>query len=80
VPDEKWGEMVAAYVVSRNAALTASDLNKYCLSHPMLARYKRPRLYRFVADLPVKANGEKDRSRAKAEAARDLSAGLFRRP
>lgn len=56
VPDETWGEMVAAAVVADDA-VTAEDLEAYCVDHDELADFKRPRQYRFVDELPRSATG-----------------------
>ena len=58
VPDEHWGEIVVAYVVPAEEGLTAAECDKHCLAHPMLANYKRPRGYKFVAALPRTATGK----------------------
>jgi len=56
-PDAEWGETVIAFVVARaNAAVTADSLDAVCLAH--LARFKRPRQYRFVDTLPKNAYGK----------------------
>jgi len=88
VPDEEWGELVAAYVVRRPGGLPDDDaaavaeLDEFLARHPLLARYKRPRLYRFVAadGIPFNATGKKVHYVKKEEAARDHAAGLFHRP
>lgn len=59
LPDPRWGEVVVAVVVKADPALTASDCDKHCVAHPMLADYKRPRAYRFVDQLPRTATGKK---------------------
>lgn len=59
VPDAKRGEIVTAYVVPKEDALTAAQLDAYCKQSPLLANYKRPRLYRFVETLPRNATGKK---------------------
>jgi acyl-CoA synthetase (AMP-forming)/AMP-acid ligase II len=79
VPDERWGEIVLAYVVRRDPALGAKALNKHCMEHPMLARYKRPRYYRFVDSLPALSAGKQARRQIREQAARDFSAGLMER-
>ncbi len=57
VPDEKWGETVAAVVaVAPGTALTGEDLAAHC--RIQLADYKRPRIYKFVEFLPKSAAGE----------------------
>ena len=48
-PDPEWGETVVAYVVT-TAAVASAELDAHCLDH--IARYKRPKAYRFVQDLP----------------------------
>jgi acyl-coenzyme A synthetase/AMP-(fatty) acid ligase len=59
LPDERWGQLVVAYVVPAGAGLTAAELDKHAKAHPMLADYKRPRRYRFVDELPRTATGKK---------------------
>ena len=51
VPDEKWGELPAAYILLKpDAALTSDDVIAHCTRR--LAEFKRPRLVKFVADFP----------------------------
>ena len=51
VPDERWGEACAAFVVLRPGHETgAEELLEWCRSR--LARYKVPRQVRFVGALP----------------------------
>lgn len=80
VPDERWGELVVAYVVRADAALDAAALEAHCHGHPMLAAYKRPRAYRFVDALPMTATGKKVHYQVRAQAAQDAAAGLLERP
>jgi long-chain acyl-CoA synthetase len=54
-PDAEWGEVVVAYVVS-SGAVDADALDAHCLQH--IARFKRPRHYRFVAELPKNNYGK----------------------
>jgi long-chain acyl-CoA synthetase len=57
VPDPEWGESVVAYVVSRlPQAPDVADLDRFCMDH--IARFKRPRHYRFVSELPKSAYGK----------------------
>jgi long-chain acyl-CoA synthetase len=56
-PDAEWGEVVVAFVVM--APGTAADhaaLDAHCLAH--IARFKRPRRYRFVDALPKNHYGK----------------------
>lgn len=57
VPDPEWGETPAAYVVRvPGAAVTAETLDELCLAN--LARFKRPRRYLFVDELPKSSYGK----------------------
>lgn len=57
-PDEKWGEVVTAIVVKKDASITEEDLDRHCQESPNLATYKRPRKYIFVDELPRNASGK----------------------
>ena len=51
IPDETFGEVPAAYVALKaGAAVTEAELTTHCESR--LARFKRPRLFKFVDDFP----------------------------
>jgi 2-furoate---CoA ligase len=56
-PDDRWGQRVVAYVVSE-PGITDDELDAFCLASPTLARFKRPREYRFVHELPKSASGK----------------------
>lgn len=79
MPDEKWGEVVVAYVVPKDPSLTAEELNAFCAEHPMLAKYKRPRYYRFVDTLPISAMGKKMHNKVKDLSIKDAQAGLLKK-
>ncbi len=55
-PDREWGEVVVAFVVPRGAAPSTGDLDRLCLEH--IARFKRPKEYRFVERLPKNNYGK----------------------
>jgi 2-furoate---CoA ligase len=55
--DERWGQRVVACVVV-DEGVTAEDLDAYCLASDTLARFKRPREYRFVSELPKSPSGK----------------------
>jgi 2-furoate---CoA ligase len=38
--------------------VTADELDAYCLASKTLARFKRPREYRFVSELPKSPSGK----------------------
>lgn len=57
-PDEKWGERVTAIIVKKEADLTEESLEEFLLKNDRLAKYKRPRRYVFVEELPRNASGK----------------------
>ena len=52
LPDERLGQVVAAFVVPRMATLRPDDLDAFCRAAPGFAVFKRPRRYEFVDALP----------------------------
>ncbi|MBV9892128.1 MAG: AMP-binding protein [Rhizobacter sp.] len=55
--DAQWGEAVVAFVAcDGDAAVASAELDALCLAH--IARFKRPREYRFVAALPKNNYGK----------------------
>jgi acyl-CoA synthetase (AMP-forming)/AMP-acid ligase II len=80
VPDERWGELVVAYVVRTDPGLDAAACEAHCVGHPMLAGFKRPRAYRFVDTLPVTATGKKVHYQVREQARREAAAGVLERP
>jgi long-chain acyl-CoA synthetase len=56
-PHPEWGEEVVAFVVRRaGAEVTEEALDRLCLEE--IARFKRPRVYRFVSSLPKNNYGK----------------------
>jgi len=55
-PDAQWGEAIVAFVVPRGAAPAPEALDRLCLEH--IARFKRPKEYRFVEALPKNHYGK----------------------
>ncbi|MGM0922223.1 MAG: AMP-binding protein [Bacillota bacterium] len=57
VPDEKYGEKVAACIVPKEGVtLTAEDIKAFCKGQ--LSHYKIPEYYYFVKDYPMTASGK----------------------
>ena len=54
-PDDRLGHRVVAVVVG---SATEEELDAHCLASETLARFKRPREYRFVEELPKSASGK----------------------
>jgi long-chain acyl-CoA synthetase len=56
-PDPEWGEVVVAYVVARDGGTPEpAALDRMCLD--TIARFKRPKDYRFVGSLPKNNYGK----------------------
>lgn len=56
-PDDEWGESVVAFIVADgDVNPRPDDLDQLCLDH--IARYKRPKQYRFVDELPTNNYGK----------------------
>jgi acyl-CoA synthetase (AMP-forming)/AMP-acid ligase II len=75
IPDEKWGELVTALVVTDGSGVTAEDLITHCRG--TLAGFKCPKRVEFVAELPRTATGklQKFRLREPFWAGRDRQVG-----
>jgi len=64
LPDERWGQIVAAYVVPRRdgapagEAPTAEVLDAFCREAKEFATFKRPRRYEMVESLPRSPTGK----------------------
>ena len=70
IPDEKWGELVTALVVTDGSDVTAEELIAHC--RESLAGYKCPKRIEFVDD----AAAHRDRQAAEVQAARAVLGGL----
>lgn len=57
--DPEWGEVVVAFIVARDPrgrVPEGTELDALCLDH--IARFKRPKAYRFVESLPKNSTGK----------------------
>ena len=57
IPDEKWGELVTALVVTDGSEVTAERADRRTAATP-LAGYKCPKRIEFVTELPRTATGK----------------------
>ena len=56
-PHVEWGEEVVAFIVCQtDAKVTETELDQLCLNN--IARFKRPKAYLFVAELPKNNYGK----------------------
>ncbi len=65
VADEKWGEVCAAFVVAASP-VSEDELREHCLAH--LARFKVPKSFTFVDELPRNSMGKIQKSELKVTA------------
>lgn len=56
--DERWGEVVTAFIVPDSAELESQMLERFCRESPELARYKRPRHFIFTREIPKSVSGK----------------------
>jgi len=65
LPDPQWGEsVVAALVPTPGATVDTTDVDQFCIDH--LARFKRPKTYLVVDELPKTATGKVLKAKVKA--------------
>lgn len=79
VPDKVRGQMVTAYIVRNDTALTPETLDEFCKESDQIANFKRPRYYRFTEQIPFNATGKKLHVKIKETAEADLKNGLLYR-
>ncbi|HHX77137.1 MAG TPA: AMP-binding protein [Firmicutes bacterium] len=58
LPHKRFGEIVTAFVVPKEKGLNSRELENFCLEHPELARFKRPRSFVFIEEIPKSAAGK----------------------
>ncbi len=57
VADDEWGEIIVAYISPLGeASLSSEHLDQYCLKN--MARFKRPKKYCFIDELPKNSTGK----------------------
>jgi fatty-acyl-CoA synthase len=77
VPDEQWGEVgMAVVAVKPGQELTEADIHAHCAAN--LARFKCPRLIRFVDALPRNATGKIHKPTLRKEFATPAPADIAR--
>lgn len=58
VHDERWGQVVKAFVVLNNPHITIKDLDEFILEQGRLDRWKRPKQYQFIDAIPRNPSGK----------------------
>jgi fatty-acyl-CoA synthase len=64
VPEEKWGEVGKAFIVTKGIEVTAEAVRSYCCAN--LARYKVPKHVELVTELPKSDTGKINKKVLKA--------------
>ncbi|MCY4315288.1 MAG: AMP-binding protein [Roseovarius sp.] len=71
VPDKKYGEEVAVWIIPRNPGrLSERDVKDYCQGK--IAHYKIPRHIRFVGEMPLTATGKAQKFKMRDATIREL--------
>lgn len=58
LPDERFGEKVVAFIVSKSPTISTAELDNYCRESGSLANFKRPRDYCFIKEIPKSPVGK----------------------
>ena len=58
VPDDRWGQVVKAFVVRKEESLTAEELDKFFRESSEIENWKRPKDYQFIDELPRTSSGK----------------------
>ena len=61
LPDERYGEEVAAWIIPRTPSLTAQAVQEFCRER--IAHFKVPRHIRFVEEMPMTVTGKAQKFR-----------------
>ncbi len=56
--DEKWGQIVTAFVVRSDEGLSAETIDAFFKASQDIAPYKRPKRYEFMESLPTNPSGK----------------------
>ena len=56
VPDEKWGEIIKAFIVFKKTGLTLDEVQNFCSNK--IASIKMPKIIEKIESLPRNANGK----------------------
>jgi 2-furoate---CoA ligase len=61
LPDDRWGQVVTAFIVRGDGRLTEQAVTDHCLEASTLAAFKRPRRIYFVDEIPKSSVGKVQR-------------------
>lgn len=61
VPDERWGEIVMAFIVSPKDSLKVEELDEFFKQNQKIENWKRPKKYKIIQTLPKTESGKVQR-------------------
>ena len=61
IPHDDWGQQVAAVIVKKDQSLTEQEIFDFCSSRKDLSGYKKPRVVKFVDEMPKTASMKIDK-------------------
>lgn len=65
VPHDDWGQQVAAVIIKKDESLTEQEILDFCSGREDLSGYKKPRVIRFVNEMPKNAAQKIDKGALK---------------
>ncbi len=77
--DKLRGHAVCAYVIPEDTSLTLKELADFCSKSPMLSKYKKPRYYAFIDEIPHTPTGKKMHYLMKERANEDVISGVLKK-
>ncbi|MFV8830280.1 class I adenylate-forming enzyme family protein [Alkalihalobacterium sp. APHAB7] len=63
--DERWGQIVVAYIVPNDCSISFQELDRFCKYHNQLSSYQRPRKYVLLDHIPKSPTGKVLRKKLK---------------
>jgi 2-furoate---CoA ligase len=57
IPDVQWGSLCTAFIVP-STSIDIQEIDSFCIQHPDLANFKRPKRYVIVETIPRNALGK----------------------
>jgi len=79
LPDDVRGQAVAAYIVAADESLSLKEISDFCAASPLLSKYKKPRYFAFVQELPYSETGKRLYRTLRERAVSDLESGVLKK-
>ncbi len=75
VPDKIRGESLVAYIIPENETPTIEEIASFCSKEKEFSKYKRPRYFSFIDEIPRNAAGKKLHRMMREKALKDFEDG-----